>query len=134
MTNYCKIHVICYIVKVYCAKTNPPISTIAERVLEVADQFTYLGSTVSSNLSLDRELDKRIGRASGTMFRLNKRVWSNKLLTTNTKVRVYEACVLSTLLYSSEAWTTYVRQENKPVSINSMLAYLMVNGHFVLYF
>ena len=93
--------------------TNPPIITIGEKVLETADQFTYLGSTISSNLSLDRELDKRIGKASGTMSRLNKRVWSNKLLTTNTKVRVYEACVLSTLLYSSEAWTTYARQENR---------------------
>ena len=68
--------------------TNPPNITIDEKVLEVADQFTYLGSTISSNLSLDRELDKRIGKASGTMSRLNKRVWSNKLLTTNTKVRV----------------------------------------------
>ena len=109
MTNYCEIHVICYTIKVYCAKTNPPISTIGEKVLEVPN----LGSTVSSNLSLDRELDKRIGRASGTMFRLNKRVCSNKLLTTNTKVRVYQACVLSTLLYSSETWTTYARQENR---------------------
>ena len=47
------------------------------------------------------------------MSRLNKRVWSNKLLTTNTKVRVYEACVFSTLLYSSIVWTTYASQENR---------------------
>ena len=98
--------------------TNPPIITIGEKVLEVADQFTYLGSTISSNMSLDREFDKRIGKASGTMSRLNKRVWSNKLLTTNTKVRVYEMCVLSTLLYSSEAWTTYARQENRLNTFN----------------
>ena len=30
-----------------------------------------------------------------------------------TKLPVYQACVLSTLLYSSEAWTTYTRQERK---------------------
>ena len=30
-----------------------------------------------------------------------------------TKLPVYQACVLSTLLYRSEAWTTYTRQERK---------------------
>ena len=44
------------------------------------------------------------------MARLSKRVWENKL-TTNTKMSVYNACVLSTLLYGSETWTRYTRQE-----------------------
>ncbi|CAB3239298.1 unnamed protein product [Arctia plantaginis] len=35
--------------------------------LEVVDNFCYLGSTVSSNLSLDAEINIRIGKAS-TMF------------------------------------------------------------------
>ncbi|XP_063590370.1 uncharacterized protein LOC134767242 [Penaeus indicus] len=43
--------------------------------------------------------------------RLTKRVWDNTMLTINTKMRVYQACVLSTLLYGSEAWTLYSDQE-----------------------
>ena len=35
------------------------------------------------------------------------------MLTTNTKMRVYQACVLSTLLYGSESWTLYTRQEGR---------------------
>ena len=35
------------------------------------------------------------------------------MLTTNTKMKVYHACVLSTLLYGSEAWTLYSRQEHR---------------------
>ena len=35
------------------------------------------------------------------------------IMTQMTKLCVYQACVLSTLLYSSEAWTTYTRQEKK---------------------
>ena len=35
------------------------------------------------------------------------------MLTTKTKMDVYKACVLSTLLYGSEAWTMYTRQERK---------------------
>ena len=40
-------------------------------------------------------------------------MWSNNQLTSNTKLQVYQACVLSTLLYGSESWTTYARQENR---------------------
>ena len=34
-------------------------------------------------------------------------------MTENTKLHVYQACVLITLLYSSEEWTTYARHEKK---------------------
>ncbi|KAK4323051.1 hypothetical protein Pmani_006235 [Petrolisthes manimaculis] len=47
------------------------------------------------------------------MARLAGRVWDNPMLTTNTKVKVYQACVLSTLLYGSGAWTLYSRQERR---------------------
>ena len=83
------------------------------RILEVGESFTYLGSTISSNLSLDVELNTRIGKAPSAMARLAKRVWDNSMLTTNTKMKVYQACVLSTRLYGSEAWTLYSRQEHR---------------------
>ena len=47
------------------------------------------------------------------MAKLSKRVWGNNQLTQNTKLKVYQACVLSSLLYGSESWTTYARQENR---------------------
>ena len=40
-----------------------PSITIDDYQLENVDQFTYLGSTLCSNLSLDSEIDKRIGKA-----------------------------------------------------------------------
>ena len=92
--------------------TTPKI-TIGDHTLEVVESFTYLGSTISNNLSLDTELNTRIGKASTTMARLTKRVWDNTMLTINTKMKVYQACVLSTLLYGSEAWTLYSRQEKR---------------------
>ncbi|KAG8139531.1 hypothetical protein E2320_002304, partial [Naja naja] len=42
---------------------------------------------------------------------LTKRVWLNKKLMEHTKIQVYRACVLSTLLYCSESWTLYAQQE-----------------------
>ncbi len=47
------------------------------------------------------------------MDRLTKRVWNNSMLTTNTTMKVYQASVLSTLLYSSETWTMYTWQERR---------------------
>ena len=90
-----------------------PHITIGEHALEVVDNFTYLGSCISSHLSLDSELNVRIGKAAMAMARLTKRVWDNSLLTINTKMKVYQACVLSTLLYGSETWTLYSRQERR---------------------
>jgi hypothetical protein len=55
----------------------------------------------------------RIGKAATVMAKLNRRVWKNKNLTENTKLKVYQACVLSTLLYGRETWTLYSRQEQK---------------------
>ena len=47
------------------------------------------------------------------MAKLSQRVWTNNHLSVRTKLQVYQACVISTLLYGSEAWTTYTRQEKK---------------------
>ena len=90
-------------------ETQPSIS-VDNYVLEAGHQFTYLGSTISSNLSLDTEIDKKIGMADTTLARISSRVWEIPKLTTKTKMAVYNACVISTLLYGSETWTTYARQ------------------------
>ena len=92
---------------------TPPVTTIDNYQLEVVHEFTYLGSTITDNLSLDAELNKRIGKAETMLGRLATRVWENTKLTTKTNMAVYNACVVSTLLYGSEAWTTYSKQKRK---------------------
>ncbi len=81
-----------------------PTVTIGDYTLKVVDDFTYLGTTVTSNLSLDSELSKRIGKAAAAIVKLCKRVLENNMLTKATKMSVYRACVLSTLLYRRETW------------------------------
>ena len=91
----------------------PPSLYIDGSNLCVVDNFKYLGSTISSNLSLDVELNTHIGKAATVMAKLNKRVWQNISLTMNTRLKLYQACVTSILLYGSETWTPYARQEAK---------------------
>ena len=48
-----------------------------------------------------------------TLARLTTRVWTNPKLTRRMKMAVYSTCVISTLLYASETWTTYAKQERR---------------------
>ena len=84
----------------------------------MVENFTYLGSNIYSDLSLGAKLNTRVGKASTFMARLAERVWYNAMLTLNTKMKVYQACVLSTLLYGSEAWTLYSRQEQRLIAFH----------------
>ena len=90
-----------------------PVITIDNYELDAVCQFTYLGSTITDNLSLDAEIDKRIGKAASTLARPTARVWTSPKLSVKTKMAVYNACVISTLLYGSETWTTYAGQERR---------------------
>ena len=81
--------------------------------LGIVKKFCYLGSTTTSTTSLDEEISARIEKAATAFGKLTKRAWNHKMLTIETKARIYEACILSTLLYGSETWTLYSRQENK---------------------
>ena len=90
-----------------------PKIVVDDQILEVVHNFTYLGSTISDDLSLGSEINKRIGKACATFSKLKERVWKNSKLVTATKMAIYNACVLSTLLYGSETWPTYASQEKK---------------------
>lgn len=94
---------------------SPPAITINNYKLDSDHQFTYLGSTITDNLSLDTEFKKRVSKAATTLTRPTTHVWSNPKLTVKTKMAVYNACTLGTLhaLYDRETWTTYARQEKR---------------------
>ncbi|RXN14061.1 RNA-directed DNA polymerase from mobile element jockey-like protein [Labeo rohita] len=92
---------------------TPPNIAIDGYTLEGVENFPYLGSTISSSLSIDSEISSRIAKAATAMAKLNQRVWNNSSLTEKTRLCVYQACILSTLLYGSETWTTYARHERK---------------------
>ena len=91
----------------------PPVIIIDDYELDAVCQFTYLGSTITDNLSLEAEINKRNGKAASTLARLTARVWTSPKLSVKTKMAVYNACVISTLMYGSETWTTYAGQERR---------------------
>jgi len=72
-------------------------------------KFTYLGSHMTSDGELDREIEKRIAAASRALGALCHAVFWNRTLSVLTKRLLYQACVLSVLLYGGECWTPYKR-------------------------
>ncbi|KAF7238022.1 hypothetical protein EG68_11768, partial [Paragonimus skrjabini miyazakii] len=82
--------------------------------------FRYLGSNLSTDLFLNRELRARVGKVSVASGRLGKRVWKNCSLKLST--RLYRSVVLSILLYGGETWTLY--QQNVRYLIRFCLQYL----------
>ena len=90
-----------------------PNITINGQTLKAVDKFTYLGSTLSRNVTIDDEIDARLAKASAAFGRLQKNVWGRKGITLQTKIKVYRAIVLPTLLYGCESWTVYQRHARK---------------------
>lgn len=92
---------------------SPPAITNKNYELDPDHQFTYLGSTITDNLSRNTQIDKRVRKATTALTCLTSHVWSNPKLTMKKKMAVYSACLLSTLhvLHGSKTWTIYARQE-----------------------
>ena len=79
----------------------------------LVEKFLYLGSTITSTLSLDEEITSRIGKAKAVFEKLVKTVQKTMRLRTKTKILIYQTCVLSTLLHGSETWTLHAGQERR---------------------
>ena len=77
--------------------------------IEVVDEFPYLGSMISSSGRMKADIDRRTAHASRAFGALRKAVFNNKDLRLETKHKVYQACVLSVLLYGSESWSPIAR-------------------------
>jgi len=73
-------------------------------------EYTYIGSSISSDGCIDDEIQRRMAMASASFGRLRQRLWNNHHVSMPVKGKIYRAIVLSTLLYGAEAWTMYRRQ------------------------
>ena len=62
----------------------------------------YLGSTVTNNGELKPEIERRRALSSNVMQVLRKTLWRQQSISRTTKMRIYNAAVLSVLLYDAE--------------------------------
>ena len=84
-----------------------PIIEINYVKINTTEKITYLGSTVTNKALLNEEITSRISKASSRFGRLRDKLWNKHKISLATKIMVYKAVVIPTLLYGSEAWTPY---------------------------
>ena len=73
--------------------------------LELVDIFCYLGSMVDSSGGTEADVKARIGKAR-TAFSQLKNIWKSSIITRKTKMRLFNAIVMSVLLYGCQTWKT----------------------------
>ena len=79
--------------------------TVNGSKLEEVEDFKYLGSYISADSNIEKEVFTRIGLAAQAFYRL-KNIWKSSALKTGIKLKIYRSNVRSVLLYTSETWRT----------------------------
>ena len=79
------------------AYSRPNIS-IDSTNQNAVEHFTYLGSVISNDATVSKDLDNRLSKASSSFGRLSKTVWQSHSLRLSTKLQAYRAVVVTTLL------------------------------------
>nr|VZI40273.1 unnamed protein product [Spirometra erinaceieuropaei] len=92
---------------------NTPQINVNGTQLQVVENFPYLGSTLSRNTKIDDKVANRISKASQAFGRLQGTVWNRYGLQLSTKLKMYKAVILPTLLYGAETWTVYTWQARR---------------------
>ena len=72
--------------------------TVRGQAVETVDDFVYLGSVQSSDIT------RRIGLAASAMRSLHT-LWRQQKIQLSTRLAIYHTCVLPVLLYEAETWT-----------------------------
>ncbi|KAG7307745.1 hypothetical protein JYU34_006321 [Plutella xylostella] len=80
--------------------------------IEDVDTFTYLGSKITPNGGTDEDIGNRINKARGAFAMLSP-VWRSSAFRLQTKIRLFNACVKTVLLYGCETWKKTVQTTNK---------------------
>nr|VZI44882.1 unnamed protein product [Spirometra erinaceieuropaei] len=81
--------------------------------LQVEDNFTDLGSTLSRSTKIGNEVVRWITKAIQAFGRLQSTVWIRHGLQLTTKLKMHKAVILPTLLYGAETWMVYTKQARR---------------------
>lgn len=81
------------------------VLTINNIPIECVNEFSYLGSIITTEGGTSADIQNRIHKARST-FGSMRNIWRSKKLKLSTKIKVYNATIKPILLYGSETWMT----------------------------
>ena len=83
---------------------DPENLTYDDIEVKFVTSFRYLGSILNNKGDLKPEISRRRALATSVMQSLSRPLWRHRHISQKTKLRIYNACVLSVLLYGAESW------------------------------
>lgn len=81
-------------------------------ILPFTNNFSYLGSIVTTDGGADRDIQQRLAKARAA-FKNLQAVWKSSQYTNRTKLKLYKSCIIPILLYGSECWRMTENDLNK---------------------
>lgn len=86
------------------------ISSIAN--CDVVQSYIYLGSNISNLGGCEQEIKRRCAITRSAVEKLNK-IWKDRRITKNTKVRLMKCLVFPIFLYGAETWSLRIQDRRK---------------------
>lgn len=83
--------------------TNSDKFTVNAQEIDDVTSFEYLGSIISTDGGTLLDVQNRLKKAKGSFAMLSK-VWRSNTISNSTKIRIFDSCVKSTLLFGCETW------------------------------
>ena len=74
------------------AKSKEPVS-INNTVVEEVEDFTYLGSKITSDGDSGKDVQSRLTKAKGAFAAL-KKIWRSKNISMKTKIKIFKSNIL----------------------------------------
>jgi len=74
----------------------------------VVEEFVYLSSLVHSSTRSSCDISRRNAITRAAMQNLDKQIWKSRI-TIQTKLKLYNTCILPIFLYGSECWVVTKR-------------------------
>ncbi|XP_063436440.1 uncharacterized protein LOC134717872 [Mytilus trossulus] len=97
---------------------NTPDIKVNGEQLELAQSLFYIGSVVTSEGGAEKDIKIRIDKASSAFHRL-RNLWKTPYIRKKTKLKFYNSCITSVLLYEAECWRMTEKDINRLSSFHN---------------
>jgi hypothetical protein len=85
---------------------------IDSKSFERVEEFKYLGATLTNRNSIHEEIKSRL-KSGNACYHSLQNLLSSRLLSKNTKIKVYRTVAFPVVLYGCETWSLALREEQR---------------------
>jgi hypothetical protein len=80
--------------------------------IEIIDSYTFLGTIITRDGSISKEINRRISSGRLAMIKLEK-IMKDRDVTVTTKSKIVETMIFPIVTYGSESWTLRKKERKK---------------------